>query len=61
MHPAKELPYWYSASIGYFGYARFAIVITNETQDVTLTPKDTFEDLFKVITNDSTNTIEEAK
>ena len=42
-------------------YVRFTIVDTQEAQEASLMPKDTIEDLFKIIKDDSTNTIKEAK
>ena len=42
-------------------YVRFTIVDTQEVQEASLMPKDTIEDLFKIIKDDSTNTIKEAK
>ena len=41
-------------------YVRFTIVDTQEAQEASLMPKDTFEDLFMVIKVDSTNAIKEA-
>ena len=41
-------------------YVRFTIVDTQEAQEASLMPKDIFEDLFKVIKDDSTNAIKEA-
>ena len=41
-------------------YVRFTIVDTQEAQEASLMPKDTFDDLFKVIKVDSTNAIKEA-
>ena len=41
-------------------YVRFTIVDTQEAQEASLMPKDAFEDLIKVIKDDSTNAIKEA-
>ena len=51
----------FSAPTDFSGYVRFTIDDTQEAQEASLMPKDTFEDLFKVIKDDSTNTIEKAK
>ena len=51
----------FSVPNGFSGYVRFTIDDTQEAQDTSLMPKDTFEDLFKVIKDDSTNTMEETK
>lgn len=51
----------FSVPNGFSGYIRFTIEDTQEAQEASLMPKDTFEDLFKVVKDDSTNTIEEAQ
>ena len=51
----------FSVPNDFSGYVRFAIDDTYEAQDASLMPKDTIEDLFKIIKDDSTNTIKEAK
>ena len=51
----------FSVPNDFSGYVRFTIVDTQEAQEASLMPKDTIEDLFKIIKDDSTNTIEEAK
>ena len=50
----------FSVPNDFSGYVRFTIVDTQEAQEASLMPKDTFEDLFKVIKDDSTNAIKEA-
>ncbi|MGN0033255.1 MAG: hypothetical protein ACI358_05710 [Candidatus Limimorpha sp.] len=45
----------FSVPNGFSGYVRFTIVDTNEMQDTTMMPKNTFENLFKGIKDDSTN------
>ena len=51
----------FSVPNDFSGYVRFTIVDTQEAKEASLMPKDTIEDLFKIIKDDSTNTIEEAK
>lgn len=51
----------FSVPNGFSGYVRFTIEDTQEAQEASLMPKDTFEDLFKVVKDDSTNTIEKAQ
>lgn len=50
----------FSVPNDFAGYVRFTIVDTQEAQEASLMPKDTFEDLFMVIKVDSTNAIKEA-
>ena len=50
----------FSVPNDFSGYVRFTIVDTQEAQEASLMPKDTFEDLFMVIKVDSTNAIKEA-
>ena len=51
----------FSVPNDFSGYVRFTIVDTQEAKEASLMPKDTIEDLFKIIKDDSTNTIKEAK
>lgn len=51
----------FSVPNDFFGYVMFTIDDTQEAQEASLMPKDTIEDLFKNIKDDSTNTIEETK
>ena len=51
----------FSVPNDFSGYVRFTIVDTQEAQEASLMPKDTFGDLFKIIKDDSTNTIKETK
>ena len=51
----------FSVPNDFSGYVRFTIVDAQEAQEASLMPKDTIEDLFKIIKDDSTNTIKEAK
>ena len=51
----------FSVPNGFSGYVRFTIDDTQEAHEASLMPKDTIEDLFKIIKDDSTNTMEETK